>query len=399
MKVMKLALLGAAAVAAVSVSARADDLSDLKAQIEALNGRISQLESAPAVPAGYQLMTLTEAPKILAPGVELDNEMPTVKTIGILPTADVPASTNIQWDGYVRAAIYYAEDRSYSDDAYDDADVVFKSRARLNLTATTDTAVGEVGAFIRFEVNSEGHFLNAAGISSDGDGYSGTAEIIRWYGWWKITPEVSLLGGYTESIGKVALGMGACTCNYVGYVGTTEGQDDSTQFQLRYDSGPISAAIAVENHDTTDEDSDYAVAASLAWKGDTVSGKIAGVVTEEDGLGSDDTAWEVGAGITFGLDMITVTAMAGLGEDLQYADSYWVASILASAALSESVTLEVGAGIASPDGDDNDEYSVYGAAYWSPVSQLSIGAEVAWGKNEADDDGAIEAALVTVFSF
>ena len=107
MKVMKLALLGAAAVAAVSVSARADDLSDLKAQIEALNSRISQLESAPSVPAGYQLMTFSEAPKILAPGETLDkNERATAKTIGILPTADMPASTNIQWDGYVRAAIY-----------------------------------------------------------------------------------------------------------------------------------------------------------------------------------------------------------------------------------------------------------------------------------------------------
>jgi hypothetical protein len=48
MNVLKIALLGTAALAAVSVSARADDLADLKAQIEALNGRISQLESTPS---------------------------------------------------------------------------------------------------------------------------------------------------------------------------------------------------------------------------------------------------------------------------------------------------------------------------------------------------------------
>jgi hypothetical protein len=41
MKVLKLALIGTAALAALSVTARADSLSDLKAQIEALNGRIS----------------------------------------------------------------------------------------------------------------------------------------------------------------------------------------------------------------------------------------------------------------------------------------------------------------------------------------------------------------------
>ena len=37
MKTMKLALLATAAVAAVTVSARADEVSDLKAQLEALN--------------------------------------------------------------------------------------------------------------------------------------------------------------------------------------------------------------------------------------------------------------------------------------------------------------------------------------------------------------------------
>ncbi len=43
MKIMKLALLGTVALAAVSVNVRADDLADLKSQIEALNSRISHL--------------------------------------------------------------------------------------------------------------------------------------------------------------------------------------------------------------------------------------------------------------------------------------------------------------------------------------------------------------------
>ena len=110
MKVMKLALLGTAALAAVSVSARADDLADLKAQIEALNSRISQLESAPSVPAGYQLLSVADAPAIVVPSLDVDPAFgPTATTIGILPTADVPASTTIQWSGYARAAIAYGE--------------------------------------------------------------------------------------------------------------------------------------------------------------------------------------------------------------------------------------------------------------------------------------------------
>ena len=97
MKTMKLALLGTAALAAVSVSARADDLADLKSQIEALNSRISQLEAAPAVPAGYQLLSVSEAPAVVVPTISSDAGYgANATTIGILPTADVPASTTIQ---------------------------------------------------------------------------------------------------------------------------------------------------------------------------------------------------------------------------------------------------------------------------------------------------------------
>ncbi len=71
MKVMKLALLGTAALAAVSVSARADDLSALKAQIEALQADVAALQAAPAVPAGFSLLTVSEGDRIVAPGLEV----------------------------------------------------------------------------------------------------------------------------------------------------------------------------------------------------------------------------------------------------------------------------------------------------------------------------------------
>ena len=58
MKTMKVALLATAALAVVSVSARADDVAALKAQLEALNARVAQLEAAPAVPTGYSLLTI-----------------------------------------------------------------------------------------------------------------------------------------------------------------------------------------------------------------------------------------------------------------------------------------------------------------------------------------------------
>ena len=91
MKAMKIALLGTAALAAVSVSARADNLSDLKAQIEALNARVASVEAAPAMPAGYQMMSFSK----------VGND----HVISIMPTADMPATTTITWSGYVWAAV------------------------------------------------------------------------------------------------------------------------------------------------------------------------------------------------------------------------------------------------------------------------------------------------------
>ncbi len=113
MKTMKVALLATAALAAVSVSARADDTAAIKAQLEALTARIAQLEAAPAVPVGYSLLTVSEGNCDEVPGldgtikVDPGFRRQEATVIGIMPTADVPASTTVEWSGYVRAAIVY----------------------------------------------------------------------------------------------------------------------------------------------------------------------------------------------------------------------------------------------------------------------------------------------------
>jgi hypothetical protein len=178
MNIMKIALLGTAALAAVSVSARADDLSDLKAQIEALNGRISQLEATPSVPAGYQLLSISEANAIIVPGVEFDKSFGDKATnIGILPTADVPASTNIQWSGFVRAALVYkSTDYDTSGTTAlptpDTSSLDVMSRAGIKVVGTTDTAVGEVGVSIVMIGNSgTAGGLNRGNPTVTTDGY------------------------------------------------------------------------------------------------------------------------------------------------------------------------------------------------------------------------------------
>ena len=108
MKTMKVALLATAALAAVSVSARADDAADIKAQLEALNARIAQLEAAPAVPTGFNLLAYGDKDAIMIPSLDSNPAAGTkVSTISIVPSADVPAAAEIQWSGFVRAAIVY----------------------------------------------------------------------------------------------------------------------------------------------------------------------------------------------------------------------------------------------------------------------------------------------------
>ena len=124
MKTMKVALLASAALAAVSVSARADDTAAIKAQLEALTARIAQLEATPALPAGYQLMTVSKQDAIVVPGLDSDRQRDRgakAVTIGIVPAADVPASTVIQWAGSVRAALTY-QDVDYDCGSFDGDD-------------------------------------------------------------------------------------------------------------------------------------------------------------------------------------------------------------------------------------------------------------------------------------
>jgi hypothetical protein len=419
MKVMKLALLGTAALAAVSISANANDLADLKAQIEALNSRIATLEAAPSVPAGYQLMTMSKAPAILAPGEELGaNDLAMVNTIGILPTADVPASTNVQWSGHVKAAFVYNDATIALTETVDGDDVLtgytfssssthINATTEVNLKATTDTAVGEVGVHVRW------------GASAHGDENDG-GSINRYYGWWKMTPELSLTAGYKGTLGGVGHGNDKCSCNYNTFVGAVGGSDDASQFELRYASGPIAAAVAVEHHKHGDSPEDeYIVSSEVTWAGDSMSAEVAGYAGTHDGV----DMWQIGAGATASLDMFTISAAAAVGEGkLQFGGNsfgnfaapvsdleYWQASLFASAALSDSVSAEVGVGYVAHDhGPSNTEVDVWGVAggiYWAPVDKLTIGAEASYSSLDADFDGlsleldSFTAALVTVFKF
>jgi len=207
MKTMKMALLAGAAVAVSAAAAHADELSDLKAQVESLNARMAAMETAPSVPTGYQLLAISKGEASQVPGLtesarEQFSEGKNATIISVMPTADAPAGTTISWSGYVRAAVIYNGvsgdaklKRAYSADfanpnkantstkiklsadSNDDWDV--KARGQLRVVATTDTAVGEVGVELKMRADFNGN--------GPGNVYMKTA-----WGYWAMTPELTL---------------------------------------------------------------------------------------------------------------------------------------------------------------------------------------------------------------
>ena len=435
MKVMKLALLGTAALAAVSVSARADNLSDLKSQIEALQADAAALQAAPSVPAGYSLLTMSEAPAIVVPGLEVRDsnaKSATVTTIGVLPTADVPASTVIQWSGSVRAAIAYT-DHDFDVGApggYVDYDELhLKARGRLDVTGTTDTAVGEVGASMSFYGDFDNNMTDDIGFTTN----SASVYMDYAWGWWKMTPELTFAGGYNGSLATIGYGIRKINDAYIsrGSVGVDGG--DFTQLRVSYNSGPVGVALALEHTDEGGNVASYSggpfgVAAEVTYSGDMFNAEIAGFARDGDrdlgtAAGGKVTQTQIGLGLGAKLsDMFDVSVAGSIGNNVYFSDNLgwtyvgdgWEVSGAVVASLSDSISAELGAGMSSYDADWNgsinaastdqvDRTAVAGGVYWSPVSQLKMGAQASWVEVDSSvalrDETELKAAFVTWWNF
>ncbi|MCB1377884.1 MAG: hypothetical protein KDK89_05885 [Alphaproteobacteria bacterium] len=442
MKTIKLALLGGAALAVMAAGAQADDLSDLKAQIESLNARVAQMEAAPAVPAGYQLLTVSEGSQPVIPGLDVLRKdalaMGNKATvIGILPTADAPASTEITWSGYARAAVVYQDWNSKWYDqvgnhivTFEDDGIDVYARGQIKVTGKTDTAVGEVGATIEMRGNLQGH-----------RGAYDRVYIEQAWGWWAMTPELTLGGGFAGSLANVGYGYdGACNCYYTDNADVAFNPGDTSQMRLTYGSGPFEIAMALEDAgNSSASGSDLGVTGRIKWSGDTLNGSINGGYW--NGTNGIDDAYQIGAGVGFALgDMASISigaaaghthfpltavgwpvgcanpALCGSGEGA----NWWGASILGSVNLSDSVHAELAYGY-KRYGNDNTgvvnvgivdsmtNHAILGGIYYDPVSQLTIGLEGEWtrqtrnfvptiveGKNKSN---LVTLDLVTVFRF
>ena len=455
MNTIKFALLGTAAIAAVSVSAQASTASDvaaLRAQVEALSAQVAAAQTTADLPAGYQFVTTSMEPSATDPSRK-------VYTISIRPSADAPATASFYVKGYVRAGFIYSQ-TTYSNGLDGGAvvpaatlalrnvpgDFGIKARGHLDIGGKTETSVGDVGVDIGLEANY------------DGNSGSSPVAMTQAKGWWAMTPNLTLIAGFDGFVGGTG-GYGTDKMNAFysgGALGNRGGLGDTSQFALAYADGPMSFKVAVGHYegkynnygnlsplltgtnDLSDTElatnaisyDDMAFGAAGEYKGDSLSAKVAGYVHGND--------YQIGLGLTAAMDMFTVSVAGDIGKDANHTfttveiagpgangsevqdATYWDASAFAGASLSDSIKAEIGVGYSAFNGAANaatptvvatsTNLAVAGGIYYSPVSQLTIGAEAAWNRanvsttiaGAADDSldaQTLTADLVTVFKF
>ena len=421
MNTIKFALLGTVAFAAVSVSAQASTTSDiaaLKAEIAALSAKVAANQAQTSVPAGFQLVTVSSQPAIDVPGIGSVGR--DVTTVAIVPTADAPASTVIQWSGFVRAALVYqdgadgvpanpSQQQTPPLPAFNNSNNIYvdvMSRGQINVVGKTDTAVGEIGAQLSVRAN----WATAGGFNGGNAG----AVVSNAWGWWKMTPDLTLAGGFNGSLSAIGYGYdGACSCYYTDNADQgTAINGDVAQMRLTYASGPMSVAVAIEDGHTTvvaipgTNNNALAVAAKIAYTGDMFNAALNGAYEPNyGGAGAPEASYVVGVGVGFGLgDIGKISANALIGSGQFANDNFWKASILGSLNVSDQAHVELAYGHARFDRfsafvNANDQDAVLAGLYYEPVSQLTIGLEGEWIKNSVDRDSSYSADLVTVFRF
>lgn len=421
MQAARLLVMGGVAWAASAGAAAADELSALKAEIEALSARVAAMESSPAVPEGYRLLSIGEGALQETPGAPLTARERAAyggraTIISVVPSADAPLAASISWSGYTRAGVVYngvrgkTHDKAYvlengawvrdaakdvkgSDDT-NDYDVGL--RGQLLVQAKTGTAAGEVGVEMKLRVDANGN--------GEADFYGKVV-----WGYWAMTPELTLGGGYNQSLGDIVYGYdGSCTCYFTDNADVDFDPGDTSQLRLSYVSGPVTFAVAVEDaalDDDTISKGLIGVAGEIAYAGDVFSGEIAGVFrgSDKEQTGASQI-WQLGVGgsIKMGeLGDFTFAAATGRGpyevqssgtivNGLPYDNTWWGASTLASINLGETSHVELAAGYKHRDGNQTDykgydvtkldynTYALMGGLYYTPVSQLTLGLEGEW---------------------
>lgn len=423
-KWLRSALLGGVAVSVMATGAQADELSDLKAQLEALQARVNTIESAPQanLPAGTSLLTVrkgqSQDKRLTSMGYNpRDIQVPQDRgfTISVTPTADLPAPvTEITVYGYTAGYLTWTSDGpptngfivpAYRDNLNSDWNVY--ARARFGIRAKTDTAIGQVRAHMEFQAT----------------GVGGAAVALRHaYGEWDMTPNWTLLVGQTWLTAS-ALNFGVSTVDTTGWAGPSATR--TPMVRLTYKNGPLTWKFAVEsptrpaNGAIAATATNGAIAAGPAsvrakypnfathilykaagghelW----VGAKVADYSTPAAG---NATGWMVQGGANIALGSIatfTGVAMFGRGEPLR--TNFQVVGRFFNNVGNPTRVFAAGAGVSfninetttfnaiwgytrqfhvGNVGGSKYTHTVHANIMWRPVKQMRLGWEVMWGKS------------------
>jgi len=347
-KWLRRALLGGVALTVMASSgARADELADLKAQLEALQSRVNTLEQQPAqqasnLPPGASFITFERGSRM--DFVAQDRVSDRVNqnddagfTIAITPTADMPAPVaEIVVYGYVKGDVIYDVDGNFNKFSFsmpgqdrfdeDDDEFVFlhANQSRFGIKSKVDTAVGQIRSRIEmdFFAASERDDFNDAFL---GLGQQNTIRLRQAYGEWDMTPNWTFLAGQTDQIATLSI-IGVTLVDNFGDAGINGGTRFA-QVRLTYHDGPLTWAVAIER---PEEASDTLIPGFGSFLQYDIAGGhqiiIAGGASDvdtnrrfldfigEEFIEEDDDhelGWVVGAGVNINLaDVATFTAGA-----------------------------------------------------------------------------------------
>ncbi len=438
-KWVRRALLGGVAFGAMATGAQADELSSLKAQLEALQSRVNQLEAtgpaaSSSLPEGASYISFrrgSDLYKVDGPvrgGEEYNDDRGF--TIAITPTADLPAPVmEVSVSGYVKGDLIYdthnnlglsASPGSIAIGGGDDENFQAHARqSRFRIKSKSDTAVGQIRTLI------EGDF--EAAISSGG------FRLRHAWGEWDLTPDLTLGVGQTWSTHYHFAGE-IPTVDFSGLVGTSGfNSSRNAQIQLKSSSGPFSWAVGLQNPraevgtgagSARADDSqlpDLAAKVNFELAGASIG--ISGIVREihldgsANGTGpinDSEIGWGVSAGIDLPLgDMFSLHATGAVGDgDGSVTGSPAPGAVVVGGNIrtNSSYGFAVGARFKLSEASSiNGAYSYAGASsqnlgptsnktfekvhinyLWQPVSKLRMGFEGIYAYREvaggADDD-------------
>jgi hypothetical protein len=341
-KWLRRALLGGVALTVMASSgAQADELADLKAQLEALQSRVNTLEQQPAqasnLPAGASFMTFERGSRMdFVHGVTAKDAVnyndDAGFTIAVTPTADMPAPVaEIVVYGYVKGDVIYDLDgltnhfsfSMPSQDRFDEDDdeyvFLHAAQSRFGIKSKVDTGVGQIRT--RIELDFFGGPLNE-GFCLDPNTTNYCPRMRHAYGEWDMTPNWTLLAGQTDQLATLSI-VGVTLVDFFGDAGINGGSRFA-QVRLTYHDGPLTWAVGIEK---PEENSDTLIPTFGSFLQYDIAGghqfMIAGQVSDidvernlfpDEFIEEDDEhelGWVIGAGANINLaDIATFTAGA-----------------------------------------------------------------------------------------